>query len=471
MKTEIYKMSALELSEAYKNKILSPVEATNSVLDRINDIDKKVNAYVFIDKELARTQAKESEIRWNKGIPKSKIDGVPSAIKDLLLTKDWPTLRGSKTVNKNIEWKDDAPVTSRLKESGAVLIGKTTTPEFGHKGTTQSPLTGITRNPWNLECTSGGSSGGSSSSVASGMGPLAIGTDGGGSVRIPCSFTGLFGIKPTFGKVPAWPLSPFGTIANIGPMTRTVHDGALLFSIISQPDWRDWHANTIINSNFIDNLADGIKGKKVAYCPDFGMSYVIAPYSIESDVATAAKNTANLLETLGAHVEQIEIKWPSDPKRAFHVLWTAGAAFLAQNFSNDEKELLDPKFKNFCEEGAELSLFERLEAEASRGLNGGMINELFQNYDLLVGPTMPTKAFKAEDQVPEGWGNDVFNWTPFTYPFNMTCHPAATVNCGFSDGLPIGFQIIARKDADLDTFVCAAAIEKALNLTDKWPSI
>ena len=195
MKTEIYKMSALELSEAYKNKILSPVEATNSVLDRINDIDKKVNAYVFIDKELAITQAKESEIRWNKGIPKSKIDGVPSAIKDLLLTKDWPTLRGSKTVNKNIEWKDDAPVTSRLKESGAVLIGKTTTPEFGHKGTTQSPLTGITRNPWNLECTSGGSSGGSSSSVASGMGPLAIRTDGGGSVRIPCSFTGLFGIN------------------------------------------------------------------------------------------------------------------------------------------------------------------------------------------------------------------------------------------------------------------------------------
>ena len=163
MKTEIYKLSALELSEAYKNKTLSPVEATYAVLDRIKNIDEKINAYVFIDEELAITQAKESEIRWNHGNPKSKIDGVPSAIKDILLTKGWPTLRGSKTVNKVSEWKDDAPVTSRLKESGAVLIGKTTTPEFGHKGTTQSPLTGITRNPWNLELTSGGSSGGSSS--------------------------------------------------------------------------------------------------------------------------------------------------------------------------------------------------------------------------------------------------------------------------------------------------------------------
>ena len=151
-------MSALELSEAFKAKTLSPVEAINSVLERIKNIDEKLNAYVFIDEDLALKQAKESEIRWNNGNPKSKIDGVPTAIKDLLLTKDWPTMRGSKTVNKNADWKDDAPVTARLKESGAVLIGKTTTPEFGHKGTTQSPLTGITRNPWNVSYTSGGSS-------------------------------------------------------------------------------------------------------------------------------------------------------------------------------------------------------------------------------------------------------------------------------------------------------------------------
>ena len=208
MKTEIYKLSASELSNAYENKDLSPVEVTNSIIDRIKDIDDKVNAYVFIDEESALQQAKDSEARWKNGSQKSPIDGVPAAIKDLLYTKGWPTLRGSKTISPNQEWNDDAPVTARLKEAGSVIIGKTTTPEFGHRGTTQSPLTGITRNPWNLERTSGGSSGGSSSSVASGMGPLAIGTDGGGSVRIPCAYTGLFGIKPTFGKIPAWPLSP-----------------------------------------------------------------------------------------------------------------------------------------------------------------------------------------------------------------------------------------------------------------------
>ena len=251
MKTEIYKLSASELSEAYRNKSLSPVEVTRSLLDRINKLDKNINAFVFIDEESALKDARDSETRWNSNTQKSNIDGVPTAIKDLLYTKGWPTLRGSKTINKKQEWNDDAPVTARLKEAGVVLLGKTTTPEFGHRGTTQSPLTGITRNPWNLERTSGGSSGGSSSSVAAGMGPLAIGTDGGGSVRIPCAYTGLFGIKPTFGKIPAWPLSPFGTIANVGPMTRTVRDGAMLYAQISQPDWRDWHASSTMDLSLI----------------------------------------------------------------------------------------------------------------------------------------------------------------------------------------------------------------------------
>ena len=471
METEIFKLSAHELSDAYNNKTLSPVEVTKSIIDRINSIDKDINAFVFIDEEKALEQARGSENRWFSNTEKSPIDGVPTAIKDLLYTKGWATLRGSKTINPNNEWNDDAPVTARLKEAGAVLIGKTTTPEFGHRGTTQSPLTGITRNPWNLKCTSGGSSGGSSSSVASGMGPLAIGTDGGGSVRIPCSFTGLFGIKPTFGKIPAWPLSPFGTIANLGPMTRTVKDGAMLFAQISKPDWRDWHADSSMNSDFLNRLGEGIKGKKIAYCKDFGMSYLWEKNRIEKDVENNVKNATKVLEDLGANVEEINITWASDPKKAFHVLWTSGAAFLSKDFTTEEKNLLDPIFRKFCELGSKNSLFTRLEAESSRGTNGAVINEIFQKYDLIVGPTMPTVAFKAEDLVPEGWGDDEFDWTPFTYPFNMTCHPAATLNCGFSNGLPIGFQIIAKKDYDVDTFICAAALEKALSLKDIWPDI
>ena len=471
MKTEIYKLSATELSNAYENKVLSPVEVTNSIIDRIKDIDDKVNAYVFIDEESALQQAKDSETRWINGSQKSPIDGVPAAIKDLLYTKGWPTLRGSKTISPNQEWNDDAPVTARLKEAGSVIIGKTTTPEFGHRGTTQSPLTGITRNPWNLERTSGGSSGGSSSSVASGMGPLAIGTDGGGSVRIPCAYTGLFGIKPTFGKIPAWPLSPFGTIANVGPMTRTVKDGAMLYAQISQPDWRDWHADSSMSSNFINRLSEGIKGKKIAYSKDFGMSPFWNIDLMDADVILNVENTVKLLEDLGAYVEEIDINWASNPKEAFNVLWTSGAAFLSKDFTEEENNLLDPVFKKFCDIGKEHPLFTRLAAENSRGENAAVINEIFQNFDLIVGPTMPTVAFKAENIVPDGWDQDEFDYTPFTYAFNMTCHPAATINCGVSDGLPIGFQIIAKKDYDVDTFICATALEEALSLKDIWPDI
>ena len=219
----------------------------------------------------------------------SEIDGIPTSIKDLIAQKHLPLRFGSKTTpDKNCEV--DAPSVERLRNSGAVLLGKSTTSEFGCKAVGDSPLTGITRNPWNLDCTSGGSSGGSASAVASGMGPLSIGTDGGGSVRIPCSFSGLFGIKPTFGKIPAWPLSPFGTIANLGPMTRSVMDGALLFSVISSPDWRDWHADIKMDSDFVEKLSEDIKGKKIAYCPDFGMKYAMKPNTIHSEVAEIVKN-------------------------------------------------------------------------------------------------------------------------------------------------------------------------------------
>ena len=471
MKQEIYNLSAAELISLYKTKKLSPVEVTQSIIQRINTIDKKINSYVFVDEEKAIEQSKESEKRWITNSPKGKLDGVPTSIKDLLLTKGWPTLRGSKTIDKSADWDEDAPVTARLKEAGAVLLGKTTTPEFGHRGTTQSPLTGVTRNPWNLDCTSGGSSGGSSSAVASGMGPLSIGTDGGGSVRIPCSFSGLFGIKPTFGKIPAWPLSPYGTIANLGPMARSVLDGAMLFSVISSPDWRDWHADTQMDSDFISRLSEGIRGKKIAYCPDFGMTYAMKPNVIQPDVSKTVKNTVKLLEDSGAEVDQIEIKWASDPKKAFHILWTSGAAFLSRGFSDKQRGLLDPVFRDFCKIGSQHSLFDRLEAEASRGSNGTIINKFFQKYDYIVGPTMPTTAFLADKLVPEGWGDDLFSWTPFTYPFNMTCHPAATVNCGFADGLPIGFHIIAKTNLDGDAFVCAAAVEQAVSLLDQWPNI
>src|SRR5262249_9609907 len=205
----------------------------------------------LIDPDTTLAQARASEERWQNGEPIGALDGVPVAIKDLVLSKGWPTLRGSKTVARDQPWDQDAPAVARLREHGATFIGKTTTPEFGWKGTNDAPLTGITRNPWNLQKTPGGSSGGSGSALAAGYCPLAIGTDAGGSIRIPASFSGVFGHKPTFGLVAAWPASPFGTLAHLGPMSRTVEDAALFLEIIAEPDARDWFQQPFPPSDYL----------------------------------------------------------------------------------------------------------------------------------------------------------------------------------------------------------------------------
>ncbi|HTG97902.1 MAG TPA: amidase family protein, partial [Burkholderiales bacterium] len=257
--SELWALSATELVEGFRKRTLSPVEVTKAVLARIEQFNPVLNAFNLVASDEAIRQATESEKRWTAGQPKGLLDGVPVSIKDIILTKGWPTLRGSKTIDPKGPWNDDAPVTARLREHGAVLLGKTTTPEFGWKGVTDSPLTGITRNPWNPAKTPGGSSGGAAAAVAAGMGPLAVGTDGGGSIRIPCAFTGLFGLKPSFGRVPAWPLSPMGTVAHVGPMTRTVTDAALMLNVLSLPDERDWHALPHDNRDYRVGLEDGVK--------------------------------------------------------------------------------------------------------------------------------------------------------------------------------------------------------------------
>ncbi|MDH3596510.1 MAG: amidase family protein, partial [Rhodospirillales bacterium] len=235
-------LTATELLTRFRAGSLSPVEVTEAALARIEAHDTALNAFCLVDAEQALAEARRSEERWRIGAPKGRLDGVPASIKDLLLTKGWPTLRGSKALDPDQPWDEDAPAVARLREHGAVLLGKTTTPEFGWKGVTDSPLTGVTRNPWDPSRTPGGSSGGAAAAVATGMGALAIGTDGGGSIRIPAGFTGIFGLKPSFGRVPAYPLSPFGTVAHLGPMTRSVADAALMLTVLAEPDPRDWYA-------------------------------------------------------------------------------------------------------------------------------------------------------------------------------------------------------------------------------------
>ena len=281
--SDLCALTATELLDAYRKRTLSPVEAAEAVLARIKKLNPAFNAFNLVS-DKALDEARASEARWLAGAPQGLLDGVPVSIKDIILTRGWPTLRGSKTVDPAGPWNDDAPATARLREHGAVILGKTTTPEFGWKGVTDSPLTGITRNPWNKDKTPGGSSGGAAAAVASGMGPLAVGTDGGGSIRIPCSFTGLFGIKASFGRVPAWPLSPFGTVAHVGPMTRSVADAALMLNVIALPDARDWHALPYEPRDWRGGLEQGVADLRIAYSPDLGYA------KVDAEVAALVKD-------------------------------------------------------------------------------------------------------------------------------------------------------------------------------------
>ena len=263
MSEELLSLPATRLLELYQARELSPVEVTHAVLNRIAQLDPIINAFCVVDEESALASARGSEQRWQQGKPLGLVDGIPTTVKDLVLAKGWPTLRGSLTIDPNQPWPDDGPPVARMREHGAVIIGKTTTPEFGWKGVTDSPLTGITRNPWNTEMTPGGSSGGAAAAAALGMGPLHIATDGGGSIRIPAAFCGVFGFKATWGLVPVHPHSPALSLWHQGPITRTVADAALMQTVIARADARDWYQTTMPGIDVRANLNGGVKGWRI----------------------------------------------------------------------------------------------------------------------------------------------------------------------------------------------------------------
>src|SRR5215813_5619197 len=269
-------LSATALVQHYRAKTLSPVEVAKAVLARMRQLQPSLNAFLLIDEEAALKAAHAAEVRWMKGAPLGLVDGVPTSVKDVMIARGWPTLRGSKSVPRDPPWDEDAPMVARLREAGAVLLGKTTTPEFGWKAIGDSPLTGISRNPWNRERTPGGSSAGAAIGAATGMGPLHLGSDGGGSIRIPSAFCGVFGIKPTYGLVASSPPSPFAAVAHTGPMTRTVADAALMLSVIAAWDARDPYALPAAKRDYRGGLDGGLKGLRCAYSPTLGYAKVDA---------------------------------------------------------------------------------------------------------------------------------------------------------------------------------------------------
>lgn len=458
MSSNLADLSATELIELYRAKRASPVDATRACLARIDALNPKLDAFCLVDAEGALQAARASETRWAAAAPLGLLDGVPVSIKDLLLTKGWPTLRGSRTVDRDRSWDEDAPAVARLREQGAVILGKTTTPEFGWKPVTDSPLTGITRNPWNPDKTPGGSSGGAAAAVATGMGALAIGTDGGGSIRIPASFTGIFGLKPSFGRVPAWPLSQFGTVAHVGPMTRTVTDAALMMSAISRPDARDWFALPYDDRDYRDGLDDGIAGIRMAFAPTLGGA------KVDAEAAQLVRDAVDTLASLGAHIAETTPDL-GDVHDIFRAHWQTGATRVVRSMPAAKRPLADPGLLRIAEQAERISLAEYLSAVEARGAMGSALRRFHAEYPVLLTPMLPITAFDAGELMPVEYadaGDDWSVWTPFSYPFNLSQQPAASIPCGFTrDGLPVGLQIVGPMHDDALVLRVARAFEKA----------
>ena len=456
MATDLTQCTATELLELYRTGVATPVDATQAVLDRIDAVDPTINAFCLVAGDEAMASATASAVRWQRGEPVGPLDGVPVSIKDLILTRGWPTLRGSRTVDPEQPWDVDAPATARLREAGAVLIGKTTTPEFGCKGETNSELTGITRNPWDPTRTPGGSSGGTAAAVAAGLGPLSVGTDGAGSVRIPAAFCGNVGMKPSFGRVPAHPLSPFGTVAHLGPHAMSVADAALMLNVLKQPDARDWTSLPPDDRDYLEGMEDGIAGLRVAYSPTLGYAGGVDP-----EVAAAVAAAAEDLAVAGAMVQPVDPGF-DDPLEITTGLWFTGAWTLWNTLTPEQQAVTDPDFAAEAEAGSRLSSLDVQRLNLRRGDLGSRMRQFMERFDLLVTPSVAVPAFEARPAghtplSPEA----MLGWTPFSYPFNLTQQPAITVPCGLtSDGLPIGLQLVGPMFADALVLRAARAYEQ-----------
>ncbi len=454
--TDLTQASAAELSALYRSKAASPVEALSAVLARAERVNPRINALTLVDAEAAMAAARESEARWSRGEPRSPLDGTPVSIKELVRTKGWPHTMASLLTDKTPA-AEDAPAVARLREAGAVIYAQNTSPEYGFKGVTDSPLHGVTRNPWNLDLTPGGSSGGSGAAVAAGLGPLAVGTDGGGSVRIPSAFCGLVGLKATYGRVPAWPSSMHGDLANVGPMTRTTLDCALMLNAMSKPDPRDPFAAAPDATDYAAKLDGGVKGLKVALVMKFGD--VFLDPEVEALVVAAAKT----LEGLGAHVEPIASPTEAaDVGRTFVAHWFSALQRLLQLYPADKHALFDPGLLQNARVGEQYTVQTLVDAMAARREMSTAWNLVFTRYDLVISPTLNVLPFavgQAFPTGPDGKPNPAWSNTAL---FNLTRHPALSRPAGLSaSGLPAGLQIAAAHYRDDLVLRASAALEAA----------
>jgi len=448
---------ATELAALIRKKKVSPVEVLDAVLDRIERLNPKLNAFVTLTDEPARREAKAAERALSKkGARLGPLHGVPFSVKDLVITKGVRTTFGTPLYRDNVP-SEDAPMVERLKAAGAIMLGKPNTPTFGWIGATHNLLFGPTRNPWNLGRTPGGSSGGASAAAAAGLGPLHVGTDGGGSIRIPASFAGIYGLKASFGRIPAYPPSGAWSLSHIGPMTRTVADAALMLQVAAGPDERDQTSLPAAPVDYVKALAGGVKGLRVAWSADLGFADVVDP-----EVRDLCAKGASAFREVGCRVEAVDPGWPS-PLDCWSQLFGGGIATRLAPYL-DRKSEIDPGLYRIIETTLKNPPTTYVQAWFDRLAWWEHPRRLFEKYDLLLTPTIACPPFAIGlDNPTEIAGKPVppYAWIPFTFPFNMTGQPAASVPCGFTkDGLPVGLQIVGRRFDDATVLRASAAFER-----------
>jgi aspartyl-tRNA(Asn)/glutamyl-tRNA(Gln) amidotransferase subunit A len=447
------------LAEAIRSKRLSPVEVTNKLLERIDLANPAINAYVLVTYDLAREQAKQAEAAVMRGDALGALHGVPVSIKDLFDVPGLPTTKGSLAFKDNIAKGWEYAAQRLIEHAGGVHLGKTNTPEFGFIPTTENKLFGASRNPWDTTRTPGGSSGGAAAAVAAGLGPVALSSDGGGSIRIPASMCGVFGIKPTYGRVPKKPGGGWQTMTHRGPTTRTVADAALALDVMAYYEPDDPFSIKAYPGSFLDEVDRGIKGLRVAWSPDLGY----AP--VDPEVRAICEAAAKRFADAGANVEEATPGFPSPAADGtfMGIASAYDATWLTDLLTDEDRKLIDEPAKFFLDFGSKLTGMDVARANYRRMKLWENMRAFHKTYDLLLSPVMSCTAFPIGRPPAQIAGQQIppMGWMGFTQPFNLNGAPAASVPCGFdSQGMPVGLQIVGRAYEDSMVLRAARAFEQ-----------
>ena len=458
--TNIPDMSAVELLAAYKSKKLSPVEATNAVIAHIERWEPKLKALYAPDFGAARKAAAESEARWQKGKPMGALDGVPITIKENIATKGVPVPLGTAATDL-VPAAADAPASARVREAGAVILAKTTMPDYGMLSSGRSSFHPLTRNPWNLAWNPGGSSAGAGAAAAAGYGPLHLGTDIGGSVRLPASWNGIFTLKPSLGRVPVDP--PYFGRA-IGPMTRTVADSCLLMAELSKPDARD---HMSLPPADIDWSAGPLepRGLRIGLHLDAGSGL-----PVDAEVKEAIEAAAKLFEQAGAKIEPVAPFLSPEMLHLQDLFWRVRSWVDFSALSHAKQAKVLPFIADWCRGGADVSGAMVIKGVANYMAIRAATTNATQPFDFVLSPTSPVATYNAEWETPTNDVNRPLEHISFTMPYNMGEQPAASINCGYTkEGKPIGLQIASRRFDDLGVMRLSRWFESARGAQKKWP--